>query len=104
MRFLLIKCWPCRASRGRRERKNGDVQSNRSVGALGYPFREQAIEVIRNVLVSSLTQKWNRLELDYVNLLRKVRLPNFSLPPPRMDTVLPGLDSNQSIRCNLCVL
>lgn len=43
----------------------------RSVGALKSPFREQDIEVIRNVSVSYLTTKGNGLELDFVDLLRK---------------------------------
>lgn len=66
---LLVKCWPYTVSRGRRGKKVYEV--TRSVGALKSPFREQDIEVIRNVSVSYLTTKENGLELDYVDQLRK---------------------------------
>lgn len=44
----------------------------RSVGALKSPFRKEDIEVIRNVSVSCLTTQGNGLELDYVDLLKKM--------------------------------
>lgn len=53
------------------ERKKEMYKVTRSVGALKSPFREQDVEVIRNVSVSYLTTKGSGLELDYVDLLRK---------------------------------
>lgn len=67
---LLVMCWPYTVSRGRRGEKEM-YKVTRSVGALKSPFREQDIEVIRNVSVSYLTTKGNGLELDFVDLLRK---------------------------------